>query len=216
MGAADDSFVRGALSSVRDGSLTLAFRRSGRAYFVDHNVRGFPPCGRGCARTLTSPAGIDQDDIVGRSAPAVVERRGRPVEACLPTQARSSLPCLSHLRPPYLTPSAQIYFRSQPALRPPGGGCRVIVRRDHLFEDAFAEVMKYPGEELRKRLMVSFKNEEGVDFGGVSRCVALLMRREGEGKCAGLTSRRRQGVLLHPLARDLQPELLPLRTGERR
>ncbi|BGP45810.1 hypothetical protein JCM10450v2_001640 [Rhodotorula kratochvilovae] len=71
-----------------------------------------------------------------------------------------------------------IYFRSQPALRPPGGGCRIIVRREHLFEDAFAEVMKYPGEELRKRLMVSFKHEEGVDFGGVSREFFFILSHE--------------------------------------
>ncbi|BGP22577.1 hypothetical protein JCM10295v2_001462 [Rhodotorula toruloides] len=60
-----------------------------------------------------------------------------------------------------------VYFRSQPALRPPPatGGCRLIVRRAHLFEDAFGEVMKYAAEDLKKRLMVTFKGEEGVDFG---------------------------------------------------
>jgi hypothetical protein len=29
--------------------------------------------------------------------------------------------------------------------------------------------MKHKEEDLRKRLMISFKGEEGVDFGGVSR-----------------------------------------------
>ncbi|GAA5837803.1 hypothetical protein JCM9279_006865 [Rhodotorula babjevae] len=71
-----------------------------------------------------------------------------------------------------------IYFRSQPALRPLGGGCRIIVRREHLFEDAFAEMMKYSGEDLRKRLMVSFQGEEGVDFGGVSREFFFMLSHE--------------------------------------
>ncbi|TKA56149.1 hypothetical protein B0A53_01439 [Rhodotorula sp. CCFEE 5036] len=70
-----------------------------------------------------------------------------------------------------------VYFRSQPPLRPlpGGGGCRLIVRRSNLFEDAFAEVMRLPAEELKKRLMVSFKGEEGVDFGGVSREFFFLL-----------------------------------------
>ncbi|GAA5993448.1 hypothetical protein JCM11641_003937 [Rhodosporidiobolus odoratus] len=70
-----------------------------------------------------------------------------------------------------------VYFRSQPPLRPPigGGDVRIIVRRNNLFEDAFGEVMKYPAEELKKRLMVTFKGEEGVDFGGVSREFFFLL-----------------------------------------
>lgn len=48
------------------------------------------------------------------------------------------------------------------------------MRREHLFEDAFAEIMKYPPEELKKRLMITFKGEEGLDYGGVSRCAFLL------------------------------------------
>jgi E3 ubiquitin-protein ligase NEDD4 len=62
-----------------------------------------------------------------------------------------------------------IYFRSQPAQRVTPGDCRITVRRDNLLEDAFTEIMKHKEEDLRKRLMISFKGEEGVDFGGVSR-----------------------------------------------
>ncbi|GAA5878981.1 hypothetical protein JCM8547_008682 [Rhodosporidiobolus lusitaniae] len=70
-----------------------------------------------------------------------------------------------------------VYFRSQPPLRqfPGSGDCRIIVRRNNLFEDAFAEVMKYPASELKKRLMITFKGEEGVDFGGVSREFFFLL-----------------------------------------
>jgi E3 ubiquitin-protein ligase NEDD4 len=71
----------------------------------------------------------------------------------------------------------QVYFRSQPALRTnvSGGDVRVIVRRSNLFEDAFSEIMKYPEGELKKRLMITFRGEEGVDFGGVSREFFFLL-----------------------------------------
>ncbi|GAA6023843.1 hypothetical protein JCM8202_003652 [Rhodotorula sphaerocarpa] len=70
-----------------------------------------------------------------------------------------------------------VYFRSQAPLRPlPGnGGCRLIVRRTSLFEGAFAEVMKLSPNQLKKRLMISFEGEEGVDFGGVSREFFFLL-----------------------------------------
>ncbi|GAA5833840.1 hypothetical protein JCM11251_005983 [Rhodosporidiobolus azoricus] len=70
-----------------------------------------------------------------------------------------------------------IYFRSQPSLRPPpgGGDVRLLVRRTSLFEDAFSEIMRYPALELKKRLMVTFRGEEGVDFGGVSREFFFLL-----------------------------------------
>lgn len=35
--------------------------------------------------------------------------------------------------------------------------------------------MRPPPEELKKRLMVSFQGEEGVDFGGVSRELFFLL-----------------------------------------
>ncbi|KAI5480937.1 putative e3 ubiquitin-protein ligase hula protein [Pseudohyphozyma bogoriensis] len=68
-----------------------------------------------------------------------------------------------------------VYFRSQPAQRVLNGECRITVRREHLFEDAFAEVMKHPASELKKRLMITFKGEEGLDYGGVSREFFFLL-----------------------------------------
>ncbi|GAA6013097.1 hypothetical protein JCM11491_005181 [Sporobolomyces phaffii] len=70
-----------------------------------------------------------------------------------------------------------VYFRSQAALRTnvAAGDARIIVRRSNLFEDAFSEVMKYPASDLKKRLMITFRGEEGVDFGGVSREFFFLL-----------------------------------------
>lgn len=49
------------------------------------------------------------------------------------------------------------------------GQCHIKVRRDHIFEDAFVEVMKHSPSDLKKRLMIKFEGEDGLDYGGLSR-----------------------------------------------
>lgn len=62
-----------------------------------------------------------------------------------------------------------IYFRSQPALRILSGQCHVKVRREHIFEDSYAEIMRQTPADLKKRLMIKFDGEDGLDYGGLSR-----------------------------------------------
>ena len=64
-----------------------------------------------------------------------------------------------------------IYFRSQPALRILSGQCHVKVRRSYIFEDSYAEIMRASAADLKKRLMIKFDGEDGLDYGGLSRCV---------------------------------------------
>jgi E3 ubiquitin-protein ligase NEDD4 len=71
-----------------------------------------------------------------------------------------------------------IYFRSQPALRPVPGQCHIKVRRDHIFEDAYAEVMRQVPADLKKRLMIKFEGEDGLDYGGLSREFFFLLSHE--------------------------------------
>ncbi|KAI4162533.1 MAG: hypothetical protein LQ342_003764 [Letrouitia transgressa] len=67
-----------------------------------------------------------------------------------------------------------IYFRSQPALRILSGQCHVKVRRGHIFEDSYAEIMRQNATDLKKRLMIRFDGEDGLDYGGLSRQVSSL------------------------------------------
>lgn len=67
-----------------------------------------------------------------------------------------------------------IYFRSQPALRILSGQCHVKVRREHIFEDSYAEIMRQNPNELKKRLMIKFDGEDGLDYGGLSRQVLRI------------------------------------------
>ncbi|KAJ2249108.1 hypothetical protein GGI13_004397, partial [Coemansia sp. RSA 455] len=62
-----------------------------------------------------------------------------------------------------------IYFRSQAAMRPVPGQCHIKVVRDSVFENSYNEVMRVPVSELKKRLMIKFDGEDGLDYGGVSR-----------------------------------------------
>jgi len=71
-----------------------------------------------------------------------------------------------------------IYFRSQPALRPVPGQCHIKVRRNFIFEDAYSEIMRQQPQELKKRLMIKFEGEDGLDYGGLSREFFFLLSHE--------------------------------------
>jgi len=71
-----------------------------------------------------------------------------------------------------------IYFRSQPALRILSGQCHVKIRRNHIFEDSYAEIMRQNPNDLKKRLMVKFDGEDGLDYGGLSREFFFLLSHE--------------------------------------
>lgn len=63
-------------------------------------------------------------------------------------------------------------------MRPAVNQCHIRVRRDNIFEDSFNEVMRLPAADLKKRFMVKFEGEEGLDYGGVSREFFFLLSHE--------------------------------------
>src|SRR5690606_7790169 len=71
-----------------------------------------------------------------------------------------------------------IYFRSQPAMRILSGQCHIKVRRSHIFEDSFAEIQRQSPTDLKKRLMIKFDGEDGLDYGGLSREFFFLLSHE--------------------------------------
>lgn len=102
-----------------------------------------------------------------------------------------------------------IYFRSQPAMRAQPGNCQIKVRRNHIFEDSYAEIMRQSANDLKKRLMIKFEGEDGLDYGGLSRYVEHSCF-----KCSysqfSTCHPYFQRVLLPLVTRDVQPLLLPL------
>ena len=53
----------------------------------------------------------------------------------------------------------RIYFRSQPAMRAQEGLCQIKIRRSHVFEDSFSEIMQKTPEDLKRRLLITFEGE---------------------------------------------------------
>ncbi|KAL8604017.1 hypothetical protein ACOMHN_039061 [Nucella lapillus] len=49
------------------------------------------------------------------------------------------------------------------------GHVKINVSRENLFEDSFAQIMRLQPFDLRRRLYIIFKGEEGLDYGGVAR-----------------------------------------------
>lgn len=46
---------------------------------------------------------------------------------------------------------------------------KICISRNNIFEDSFHQVMRVPPHELRRRLFITFRGEEGLDYGGVAR-----------------------------------------------
>ena len=72
-----------------------------------------------------------------------------------------------------------IYFRAQPKMRIRDGKCDMRLRRGRVLEDSFTAVMRMNGEDLKRRLMLKFEGEDGLDYGGVSRLVTFTMIANG-------------------------------------
>ncbi|KAG6854113.1 hypothetical protein C0991_010277 [Blastosporella zonata] len=71
-----------------------------------------------------------------------------------------------------------VYFRGQPKMRVTAGKCELKIRRTRVLEDSYGAVMALTGEDLKRRLMVSFEGEDGLDYGGVSREWFFLLSHE--------------------------------------
>lgn len=64
------------------------------------------------------------------------------------------------------------------ALQPPSGHCRLEVSRQEVFEESYRQIVKMRPKDLRKRLMIKFRGEDGLDYGGVAREWLYLLSHE--------------------------------------
>ncbi|XP_071813245.1 E3 ubiquitin-protein ligase Su(dx)-like [Apostichopus japonicus] len=58
------------------------------------------------------------------------------------------------------------------------GHVKINVTRATLFEDSFHQIMRLQSPELRKRLYIIFRGEEGLDYGGVAREWFFMLSHE--------------------------------------
>jgi E3 ubiquitin-protein ligase NEDD4 len=166
----------------------------GRPYFVDHNTR---------TTTWVDPRRQQYIRMYGQNAPGNTTVQHQPVSQLGPLPSGWEMRLTNTARvyfvdhntktttwdDPRLPSSLDqnvpqykrdfrrklIYFRSQPALRPMPGQCHIKVRRDHIFEDSYAEIMRQSAGDLKKRLMIKFDGEDGLDYGGLSRYPSVFL-----------------------------------------
>uniref|UniRef100_A0A669PT44 HECT-type E3 ubiquitin transferase n=1 Tax=Phasianus colchicus TaxID=9054 RepID=A0A669PT44_PHACC len=127
---------------------------TGRVYFVDHNNR---------TTQFTDPR---------LSANLHLQNKQIPL---LPDEAE----CLTV--PRYkrdLVQKLKILRQELSQQQPQAGHCRIEVSREEIFEESYRQVMKMRPKDLWKRLMIKFRGEEGLDYGGVAREWLYLLSHE--------------------------------------
>uniref|UniRef100_A0A8C0I8N2 E3 ubiquitin-protein ligase n=1 Tax=Bubo bubo TaxID=30461 RepID=A0A8C0I8N2_BUBBB len=128
---------------------------TGRVYFVDHNNR---------TTQFTDPrlsANLHLQQVVSLCQ--------------LPDEAE----CLTV--PRYkrdLVQKLKILRQELSQQQPQAGHCRIEVSREEIFEESYRQVMKMRPKDLWKRLMIKFRGEEGLDYGGVAREWLYLLSHE--------------------------------------
>lgn len=100
------------------------------------------------------------------STALIVERSVSPELSCLPKYKRDLVQKLTALRQELQT------------VQPQSGHCRLEVSREDIFEESYRLIMKMRPKDLKKRLMVKFRGEEGLDYGGVAREWLYLLSHE--------------------------------------
>ncbi|XP_055706386.1 E3 ubiquitin-protein ligase Smurf1 isoform X2 [Phlebotomus papatasi] len=177
---------------------------SGRVYFVDHNNRTTQftdPRLNGHllgllrrqsqAPATTTSTGPPMSCTAAGAGPQVANgnvRNGEVISPTRPTVAQTGPPDLpqglldgAELLPKYrrdLVGKMRALRAELQALQPQSGHCRLEVSRAEIFEESYRLIMKMRPKDMRKRLMVKFRGEEGLDYGGVAREWLHLLSRE--------------------------------------
>ncbi|XP_065370385.1 E3 ubiquitin-protein ligase Smurf1 [Calliphora vicina] len=107
----------------------------------------------------------------------IIPTEGRAVPADLPQGLLEGADLLPKYRRDLVGKLRALRTELQ-ALQPQSGHCRLEVSRSEIFEESYRLIMKMRPKDMRKRLMVKFKGEEGLDYGGVAREWLHLLSRE--------------------------------------
>ncbi|XP_035208709.1 E3 ubiquitin-protein ligase SMURF2-like [Stegodyphus dumicola] len=179
---------------------------NGRVYYVDHNNRTTqftdPRLSSSLAvqnmlNTRRNSSIEDNTNILNGRVPdssQAVSSVNHTPSAITPSNSAPPLPPL----PPTINPAVPLEISDTPyskqrrdlvqklaalrqelhALQPQSGHCRLEVSREDIFEESYRLIMKMRPKDLRKRLMVKFRSEEGLDYGGVAREWLYLLSHE--------------------------------------
>lgn len=132
--------------------------------------------GRGVAPTVAASANASSGAPDGTRALQVSSTSSQSVPADLPQglEGAESLP--KYRRD--LDVKLRVLRTELQSMQPQSGHCRLEVSRSEIFEESYRLIMKMRPKDMRKRLMVKFRGEEGLDYGGVAREWLHLLSRE--------------------------------------
>uniref|UniRef100_A0AAQ4QSR5 E3 ubiquitin-protein ligase SMURF1 n=1 Tax=Gasterosteus aculeatus aculeatus TaxID=481459 RepID=A0AAQ4QSR5_GASAC len=154
---------------------------SGRIYFVDHNNR---------TTQFTDPrlhTIISCDNSVKLSLAVSLQSSASPschLQPAVPSQGIFTSPpdgCEGDVAARYerdLVHKLKLLRHELSLQQPQAGHCRIEVSREEIFEESYRQIMKMRPKDLKKRLMVKFRGEEGLDYGGVAREWLYLLCHE--------------------------------------
>ncbi|ELT92881.1 hypothetical protein CAPTEDRAFT_225074 [Capitella teleta] len=148
----------------------------GRPYYVDHNTRTTT-----WEKPTPLPAGIMQEDplpegwemrFTAEGVRYFVDHNSRQTTFQDPRGGPAKGPKGAYGVPIQYERSfrwklGQFRYLCQSNALP--GHVKLNVTRENLFEDSFQQVMRLQPFDLRRRLYIIFKGEEGLDYGGLAR-----------------------------------------------
>uniref|UniRef100_F6QUG6 E3 ubiquitin-protein ligase SMURF1 n=1 Tax=Xenopus tropicalis TaxID=8364 RepID=F6QUG6_XENTR len=137
---------------------------SGRIYFVDHNNR---------TTQFTDPR---LHHIINHQSQLKEPNNAIPVQSDGSLEEGDEFPTQRYERD--LVQKLKVLRHELSLLQPQAGHCRVEVSREEIFEESYRQIMKMRPKDLKKRLMVKFRGEEGLDYGGVAREWLYLLCHE--------------------------------------
>ncbi|XP_076803668.1 E3 ubiquitin-protein ligase SMURF2-like isoform X2 [Clavelina lepadiformis] len=148
---------------------------TGRLYYVDHSSR---------TTQFTDPR-------IGRYIGQLQSRERRS-----PSAAPDAIEPDSQL-PRYkrdLVHKLKILRTELQSHQPQTGHCRLEVKRPETFEQSYSLIMKMKPKDLRKRLMVKFSGEDGLDYGGLAREWLYILSHEMLNPYYGLFQYSREDI----------------------
>uniref|UniRef100_A0A3B3S339 E3 ubiquitin-protein ligase n=1 Tax=Paramormyrops kingsleyae TaxID=1676925 RepID=A0A3B3S339_9TELE len=133
---------------------------TGRVYFVDHNNR---------TTQFTDPR-------LSANLHRVLSQQPERPHPVLGLEEADCLPVPRYKRD--LVQKLKSLRQELAQQQPQAGHCRIEVSREEIFEESYRQVMKMRPKDLWKRLMLKFRGEEGLDYGGVAREWLYLLSHE--------------------------------------
>uniref|UniRef100_A0A9J7YMY5 E3 ubiquitin-protein ligase n=1 Tax=Cyprinus carpio carpio TaxID=630221 RepID=A0A9J7YMY5_CYPCA len=137
---------------------------SGRIYFVDHNNR---------TTQFTDPR---LHHIMSQHSQGKESSQPLPVQMEVGMEEGDGELPVRYERD--LVQKLKVLRHELSLQQPQAGHCRIEVSREEIFEESYRQIMKMRPKDLKKRLMVKFRGEEGLDYGGVAREWLYLLCHE--------------------------------------